>query len=408
MEPNDLHDRPALLVARDRAAGGFPLLGLLPGRPAPHRRPHLERLLALAHAPAVLLPAGGAGHRRLAGNPFACCGGRVGTRYSRKDCKVTYKCAEPTARCRTVTADIVDDAVTALLLKTVTLQQIQVALAAAEEVADRQVRTHRAAELAVERARYEADRAERAFSQVEPENRLVARTLETRWEAKLAALAAAEAALATARAVKPPLPDHDALRGLAADLTRLWDAPTTSPRDRKRLLRTLIADVTLLLEQDSDTVRIGVRWHTGAADELTVERRGPGRTPPEALAIVREYGATHSNVQLAKMLNDAGLRTGKNLRFTPRHVAAVRGIYKIFTPRTVAVQDGEISVKQAAEILGIPADAIYNWLRHGQVPARVRAGRWCIPWDIETQEVYRQKVASSFRLKPNPPAAGVR
>lgn len=287
-----------------------------------------------------------------------------------------------------------------LLLKTVTPQQIQVALAAADEVADRKVRAHRAAELAVERARYEAERAERAFSQVEPENRLVARTLETRWEAKLAALAEAEAALTTARAVKPPLPDHGALQALAADLLRLWDAPTTSPRDRKRLLRTLIADVTLLLEQESDAVRIGVRWHTGATDEVIVERRGPGRTQPEALAIVRQYGATHSNVQIAKMLNDAGLRTGKNLRFTPRHVAGVRGIYKIFTPRTVAVGDGEISVKQAALILGIAADAIYNWLRLGQVPANTRAGRWCIPWDAETQEIYRQKVASSVRLKP--------
>ena len=107
-------------------------------------------------------------------------------------------------------------------------------------------------------------------------------------------------------------------------------------------------------------------------------------------------------------LNDAGLRTGKNLRFTPRHVAAVRGIYQIFTPRTVAVQDGEISVKQAAHLLGIPADAIYNWLRLGQVPANTRAGRWCIPWDAQTQEIYRQKVANSFRLKPTPVTAGVR
>lgn len=206
------------------------------------------------------------------------CGERVGTRYSSKDRKVTYKCVEPTSRCRTVTADTVDDAVAALFLQTMTPQQIAVALAAADEVADRQVRTHRAAELAVERASYEADRAERAFARVEPENRLVARTLESRWEAKLAALAEAEAALATAQAVKPALPAHDVLLALAADLPRLWDADTTSPRDRKRLLRTLIADVTLLLEQDSDNVRVGVRWHTGATDELVVERRGPGRT----------------------------------------------------------------------------------------------------------------------------------
>jgi hypothetical protein len=145
----------------------------------------------------------------------------------------------------------VDDAVGTLLLQTMSPQQITVALAAADEGADRQVRTHRAAELAVERARYEADRAERAFAQVEPENRLVARALESRWEAKLTALAEAEAALMTARTVKPPLPDHDALRALAAGPPPLWDAPTTSPRDRKRLLRTLIADVTLLLQQDS-------------------------------------------------------------------------------------------------------------------------------------------------------------
>lgn len=332
------------------------------------------------------------------------CGERVGTRYSRKHRKVAYKCVEPTARCRTVTADTVDDAVAALFLKTMTPQQIVVALAAADEVADRQVRSHRAAELAVERARFESDRAERTFNQVEPENRLLARTLESRWEAKLAALAEAQASLASARAVKPALPDHDALLALAADLPRLWDAETTSPRDRKRLLRTLIADVTLLPELDEEMVRVGVRWHTGASDELTVERRGPGRTPPEALAIVRLYGVTHSNEQISKMLNDAGLRTGKNLRFTPRHVAGVRGIYQIFTPRTVAVRDGEVSVKHAAQQLGIAADAIYTWLRKGQAPAVVRAGRWCIPWDSETQEVYRQKVAASFRLRPKAPA----
>jgi hypothetical protein len=69
------------------------------------------------------------------------------------------------------------------------------------------------------------------------------------------------------------------------------------------------------------------------------------------------------------------------------------------------VQDGEVSVKRAAQILGIPADAIYNRLRLGQVPASTRAGRWCIPWDADAQEVYRQKVARSFRLKPNPPVA---
>jgi hypothetical protein len=83
-------------------------------------------------------------------------------------------------------------------------------------------------------------------------------------------------------------------KALATDLPRLWDSPTTSHRDRKRLLRSLIADVTLLPATDRDAVRIGVRWHTGATDELTASRRGPGRTSAAALDLVRRYGATHT------------------------------------------------------------------------------------------------------------------
>jgi DNA invertase Pin-like site-specific DNA recombinase len=333
------------------------------------------------------------------------CGGRVGTRYDRRDRKVTYSCqvkdSARTPQCRNFSATAVDDAVAALFLDTITPEQIGVAVAAAEEVAERHTRSHRAAGLAVQQARYEADRAERAFSNVEPENRLVARTLESRWEARLAALTEAEAALATAQAAKPALPATDSLQALAQDLPRLWHAETTSPRDRKRLLRSLIADVTLLPEPDPHTMRIGVRWHTGATDELTVARPGPGRTPHAALAMIRQHGATYTSVELADMLNTAGLTTGKGKPFTAGGVARVRDAYKIFGPRTVAVQDGEVSVEQAAAELGIPADAVYNWLRLGQVPARRGpSGRWCIPWDAATREIYRQKVAGSFRLNP--------
>jgi hypothetical protein len=80
------------------------------------------------------------------------------------------------------------------------------------------------------------------------------------------------------------------------------------------------------------------------------------------------------------MLNAAGLTTGKGKPFTAGGVARVRNAHKIFGPKTVAIQTGEVSVKHAAEELGIPADAVYNWLRLGQVPARRGpAGRWCIP-----------------------------
>src|SRR5262249_46621816 len=152
-------------------------------------------------------------------------------------------------------------------------------------------------------------------NQVEPENRLVARTLENRWEAALAALGEAELALETARASTPPTPDVDTLTALAADLPRLWNATTTSHRDRKRLLRALIGDITLLPGEDDEPARIGIRWRTGATEELTVRRIGPGRTPPEVLDMIRADAATTSDAALADELNTRGLKTGRGHRF---------------------------------------------------------------------------------------------
>jgi hypothetical protein len=217
--------------------------------------------------------------------------------------------------CRGISSRTVDPAVEQAFLAAVAPEQIRLALAAADEVAARHTRTHRAAELAVQRARYEADRAERAFTEVEPENRLVARTLENRWETKLAALVEAELALQQAQAATPPVPDQDRLLAIAADLPKLWRAPGTSPRDRKRLLRSLIADVMVAPGDDDDHAVIGIRWHTGATAQVTVARYGPGRTPAEVLEFIRARSATTVDADLAAQLNAAGYRTGRGRPF---------------------------------------------------------------------------------------------
>jgi len=240
------------------------------------------------------------------------------------DQRPAYECSSrrdqlTTPSCRSVAAACVDAAVAGALLDALTPGQVALALSAAGEVAGRHQRASRAAELAVERARYDADRAERAFCQVEPENRLVARSLEARWEARLAALTEAEQALEAARDTLPPLPSRAELEKLAADLAALWNAPTTSNKDRKRLLRTLIADVTLLPEPDRAKVRIGIRWHTGATDELTAGRPvHPGtarRSPAAAIDLVRRLGPATSNDELVTRLNAAGHRTGHGRPF---------------------------------------------------------------------------------------------
>jgi DNA invertase Pin-like site-specific DNA recombinase len=340
---------------------------------------------------------------------IACgsCGKPMRTNYH-SDQRPAYECSgradrATTATCRSVAAATVDDAVAGRLLAALNPHEVALALAAADAVADRHHRLGRAAELAVERARYEADRAERAFHAVEPENRLVARSLETRWETKLTALTEAEQALAAAREALPPLPDRAELEQLTADLPALWQAPTTSNRDRKRLLRTLIADITLLAETDRDKVRIGIRWHTGATDEITVARTvHPGtakRSPSPAVAMVTRLGPTTPTAELAALLNTAGLTTGTGAPFDVKAVQWIRHAYHVPAPNPYA--DGEISVVDAAHRLDCSTSVVYEWIKTGKLAARRSTGnRLCIPWTERIESECRCRITESGYLNP--------
>jgi DNA invertase Pin-like site-specific DNA recombinase len=335
------------------------------------------------------------------------CGKPMRTSYH-TEARPAYECSSRADRltaptCRSVAAATVDDAVAGVLLDALTPEQVALALATADEVASRHQRISRAAGLAVERARYEADRAERALSQVEPENRLVARSLEARWEARLTALAEAEQALQDARDALPPLPSRAELEKLAADLPGLWHAPETSSKDRKRLLRTLIADVTLLPESDQAKVRIGIRWHAGATDELRVTRAAhtgtARRSPSPAVEMVRQLGPVTPAAELARQLNAAGMVTGNSRPFDAKAVQWIRHAYHIPAPAPFA--DGEVSVAQAARQLGCSTGVIYDWIQGGQLDARRGPGnRLCIPWNDRIQAAGRDRIAASGHLNP--------
>ena len=335
------------------------------------------------------------------------CGKPMRTNY-RSGQKPSYECARradglTTPTCRSIAASTVDSAVASRLLHALTPAEVTLALAAANEVTDRHQRISRAAELAVERARYEADRAERAFHAVEPENRLVARTLEARWETKLADLAETEQALATAQQALPPLPTRAELEKLAADLPGLWHAPSTSNKDRKRLLRTLIADITLLPETDPGIGRIGIRWHTGATDESRVTRAlHPGtakRSPSPAIEFVRQLGPTTDTQALADKLNAAGLTTGQGRPFDVKAVRWIRHAYRIPAPHPYT--NGEISVADAARRLGTSSGVIYDWIKTGKLAARRGAGnRLCIPWTEHIALECRRRISESGHLNP--------
>ena len=317
-----------------------------------------------------------------------------------------YDCAHSrcdhtqTPACRSIVAAVVDGAVVERLLAVVAPQEIALALAAADAVAERHTCSRRAIELRVERARYEAARAERAFHRCEPDNRLVARSLEQRWEGKLQELRAAEGELARETAA-PPLPTCAQIEALARDLPRLWEASTTSAKDRKRLLRALIADVTITSLGEANAVRVGIHWRSGATEAVVVARPPSAavcyRTPEPAVEFARRFGAHCDDVELAARLNAAGLLTGKGRAFDAAAVSWIRYAYDIDSPPWLA--QGERSVQEVATRLNIRAGVVYHWIDMGQLVARkTRCGRFGIPFTPDIEHACRERVMQSTRI----------
>jgi DNA invertase Pin-like site-specific DNA recombinase len=330
------------------------------------------------------------------------CGRSMSTTYRAEaahyDCSRSRADHIHTPACRSVKAAVVDELVARRLLEALAPEEIALALSAAEEVADRRERSNRALELRVERAHYDAARAERAFHACEPDNRLVARSLEDRWEQKLGELNDAEAELAE-HASPAPEPSREQLEALARDLPALWAAESTAHRDRKRLLRSLVADVTLTGDPHEPAVRVGIRWQSGAAEEHTVTRPQSviRRTPPAALELLRRLGPHRSNAEIAAELNVAGLRTGTGRPFDALVVGRLRSDHHI--PAPPPLHDGELTVSQVAERLGISHGAVYYWIGHGQLAARRgHANSLCIPFPPDVEQQCRQRIVSSTHI----------
>jgi DNA invertase Pin-like site-specific DNA recombinase len=331
------------------------------------------------------------------------CGRSMQVRY--QDTYPRYECSHSradhvaTPRCGSVRADTIDVVVVDALLAAVEPDQLALALAAADEVTARRRRSVRAAELAVERAHYTAQRAERAFLACEPENRLVARSLETRWETALAELAEANAGLAAQSQAQPELPSPEQLAATVADLPALWAAETTSDKDRKRLLRTLLADVTITPSQTDPTqLAVGLRWKSGASQQLAVTRRRNAiqlrTTDPDAIALATRIGPGLDNAALAAALNRAGHRTGTGQPFDGVAAGNLRHYHHIPYPDLLA--DGELTPRQVADRIDVSVGTIHYWINNGFLPAhRGPANRWCIPFPPEIEAACRHRANDS-------------
>jgi DNA invertase Pin-like site-specific DNA recombinase len=292
----------------------------------------------------------------------------------------------------------IDAAVAAAFLAALAPAALQACLQAAEQIEhghDAALDQHRRQ---VEQARYQAVRAERRYRAVDPENRLVARGLETEWNTALQRLADAEAELARRQAARPTTltpAERAAILALGDDLGQVWDAPTTTDKDRKQLLRTLLEEVNITARRDDPDPHAAliVRWKGGAITELTVPLRRPQpkiRTDDDTVDLVRRLAVHYPDANIAGILNRQGRRTPRGLSYTAGRVQGLRHYWGIprHQPATSAPAEGELlNVAQAARQLGIAPSTLLRWLNDGFIAGeQVTPGA---PWRVRLTDQLR-------------------
>src|SRR5690348_10798586 len=284
----------------------------------------------------------------------------------------------------------IDAAVAAAFLAALAPAALQACLAAAAQLEDGHDAALAQHRRQVEQARYHASRAERRYRAVDPDNRLVARGLETAWEQALRELADAEAELArrqtTRRAPLTPA-EKQVILVLGDDLGAVWDAPTTADKDRKQLLRTRLEEVNITLHRDDPGPRAALvlRRKGGAISELTVplRRRQPKiRTDEDTIDRIRRLAVHYPNAVIAGILNRQGRHTARGLSYTASRVQSLRHHWKIpcHQPSGQEPEGEPLNVTAAARQLGIAPSTLLRWLNDGFVAGeQVTPGA---PWRI--------------------------
>jgi DNA invertase Pin-like site-specific DNA recombinase len=294
----------------------------------------------------------------------------------------------------------VQSAVVEAFLAALAPTALQACLAAAQQLEDGHDAALAQWRRELERARYTASRAERRYRAVDPDNRLVARGLETEWEHALADLAAAETELAHRQATRPKTlspPERAAILALGKDLDQVWAAPTTTDRDRKRLLRTLLDEVNISLDREAAQAQLVLRWNGGAISELTVStRRTPRRlrTDEDTIDLLRRLAVHYPDTVIAGILNRQRRRTARGLSFTATRVQSLRHHWNIPCHQpTNEPQEGQpLNVSTAAKQLGIAPSTLLRWLNDGFVAGEQDTPG--APWRIRLTDQLRSMLVN--------------
>jgi DNA invertase Pin-like site-specific DNA recombinase/uncharacterized protein YndB with AHSA1/START domain len=292
----------------------------------------------------------------------------------------------------------IDQAVATAFLAAIAPAGIEASLTAAQVLEDDRDAALDQWRREVERHRYQAQRAERRYLAVDPENRLVARGLEAAWERALVELSTAETELVRRERSRPKTLSAEqraAISRLGLDVGRIWSAPSTTDRDRKELLRTLLEEVVVNVCRDEHRAELTLRWRGGAITELVVglprSYTPPVRTGEDTVALMRRLAVHYDDATIAGILNRQGRRTATGERFTRGRVSSLRTSWKI--PRREPRPDGEdgelVTIAEAAKILGVVPATVHRWLGDGFIAGeQLTPGA---PWRIRMTDDLRSR-----------------
>lgn len=337
------------------------------------------------------------------------CGQRMMVSYSGRASRLRYSCSRAAVeyaapQCQSLAGRVLDELVTAQVLAALAPAALELSLAAADDLEQERHRLHQNWRQQQERARYQAERAGRQYDAAEPENRLVARELERRWEEALKEQRRLEEEYARFCRSQPQglsATEREQIRSLAQDVPALWQAATTTPADRQRVVRLLVEEVGATVQGDSERVEVLIRWAGGQASRHALVRpvQRYDQMADHARLLnrideLRKEGQTLAEV--AEQLNREGFRPPK------RSAAFTKGIVSHLLwgrgdggarPRTEReaglLAEDEWLLSELARKLAMPPVTLHRWIRVGWVQARKLAtprGRWVIWADSDELE----------------------
>ncbi len=329
------------------------------------------------------------------------CGRRLKVYYQGRNSSPGYYCAASNALagrakfCMRVGGVTIDTAMAETFLEAISPAATEAALLAENNIeAD-----HDAAldqwRLQVERYRYEAERDERRFRAVEPENRLVARTLETQWETSLKKLQNAENEFEHRKQhshKKLTQEQKEVIQTLSNDIKKVWNAATTTSRDKKELLQILLQEVNITVDRTNNIAHLIVRWKTETVHELDVnlpQRNSPPiRTKQDTIDLVRRLAVHYTDATIAGILNRQGRRTACGHDFTANRVGNLRRHWEISRFEGNPSEKSELlTIRKAADIFGVAPSTVHRWLADGFIAGeQITPGA---PWQIRMTDELR-------------------